>query len=1252
MSPAPSVITKIGFSVLGKIISLIFDKTKSFASKNEKIINTLKKCGISLNPENEFESIYAHSLVKYSTEIKNKDFADFFAEKEIWEAFKMKHLNNYDEYRNRINTYLNIGDERFMKIRSAGYRKVEDLTNEIERFSKIFDETIKEAMRPSEVKLQSNQEKILGNTDNIKNDIKSIKDFLKENIDISGEFLKKSKELLDQEKYNEAKIWLEEFDKTHLNSDEKRWKFFNNLGVAYIGIGNQEKAAEYLIEAQKHQPDNQNALENAAFGYHIKRDNGKVKEFAEKLLKKDQSNLIAKQLIILSCDTLENALIYFETIPFEMRQNSHIAGAIAFKYYQEDDFENAIKWYGVAIKERPQDKELIYLYSVSVSSNINKKINSNVSLSEEDLKKGKDAAEKTNNLWNEITNKEEKKNRIDWAVNGATLLANLGEFEESLVLLKETEKLMPDNWYIIRNLAVIYHQNGQPDKAVKYFERLLQKEKTPENIILYANLVYNEQFTEKYQETITFLNELLQNLDSDERSKDKAVSLETFILYNQNKIDEAFNFIEEHLKKDPSNPYHLFTTGVCYLRNNNNEKAIEFFEKAKLNISSDSDHFLRKMIAERFFGLNQFKSASEVYENLIEKPYAYDETTFKYITALYYSDRNKELLEICGELRNNHGIDEKITPLEINVLEVKGDIEEAYHLSEIYLKDFYNIHERIRNGMLLWRFNEENMNDKLDKFLLDFDINDLKPQPFELWKKLTFLFEKRGLFNNDVRRKHLEFTYEMRRNFYNNIEAHKLYYFNFITKFQDFVNKVEKIENNCHVQIEIEGSGKFDFIIDDRSDVSSEKKEITPSDPRAQKVLGKTIGFSYTYRETPYGKTTAKITDFGSKYVFALRESEKIIDQAPDARGFYKIKIPENEKGELDAPAFFKLLENGNKKWKKISNETKKLYASRRIPLSFYAKAEQKNIIEAWLEVTKDKELGVFSTTGIAKKVYPVLKELLFRKEDQPIVIDLLSIMTLIAIDDENIIPENYKSFLIPQSSLDIINDISTNFPNSQEVLDLANKIKDWIDKNCKIENPSTAIKELEEPMGKEFTDPPCLAKEKCAFYYSDDTVQRGFSETSGVWTEIILMDLLYKGKIDEDKHKDMMIRLAGMYYYRTVVNSDVLIHAIKNTKGEVNSTIERLFHYFSAKIYDEDFSILTGTDFLIKLVRQKVLSDYKKLTIINKFFDVFFKGRLGRKMAVSKFEATIKHKFQYDILKRDYLIGILNAWERTHLIV
>jgi hypothetical protein len=280
------------------------------------------------------------------------------------------------------------------------------------------------------------------------------------------------------------------------------------------------------------------------------------------------------------------------------------------------------------------------------------------------------------------------------------------------------------------------------------------------------------------------------------------------------------------------------------------------------------------------------------------------------------------------------------------------------------------------------------------------------------------------------------------------------------------------------------------------------------------------------------------------------------------------------------------------------------------------------------------------------------LKELLFRKEDQPIVIDLISIMTLIAIDDENIIPENYKPFLIPQSSLDIINDISTNFPNSQEVLDLANKIKDWIDKNCKIENPSTAIKELEEPMGKEFSDPPSLAKEKTAFYYSDDTIQRSFSETNGVWTELLLMDLLYKRKIKEDKYKEMMIRLTEMYYYRTVVNSDILMHAIKITKGKINATIENLFHYFSANIYDEDFSILTGTDFLIELLQQNFLSDFKKQTIINAFFIAFFKNRIGRKMAVSKFEATIKHKFQYDSLKRDYLIGMLFDWERTHVTV
>ncbi|HOG44170.1 MAG TPA: hypothetical protein PK560_08825, partial [bacterium] len=916
-------------------------------------------------------------------------------------------------------------------------------------------------------------------------------------------------------------------------------------------------------------------------------------------------------------------------------------------------FENALKWYDIAIKERPQDTELKSLYADTILRKIDNKINSNLPLTVEDKKEADESINIFKGLWSGIRTTEEKRNRIGWAINMATLLANLERFDESLFFFKEAEILLPDYWLIIRNLATIYHKIGQAEKAVDYFEKLLQKERTPENIILYSNLIYNERIADKYNKTIELLNELVENRDADNKYKDKAISLIAVILCDQNKIDEAFEFIDRYIKVAPSNPYHLLTMGVCHLKNKNYEKATEFFEKAKSHIFSESDYFLKRMIAERLFNLNQFKSASEVYESLIQKPYVYDEVTFRYITSLYHSENNKKLLEICEELREHYGIDEKITPFEINVLEIKGDIQEAYEISELYLKSFDNIQEKVRNAMLLWRFNKPDKNDKLDRFLLDFDLVKIKNQPIELWKKLGFLFDKRSLFNNGVRRKYLDFTYEMRRNFYNDIEVHKLYYFNFITKFQDLIKKVETIENNCHVQIEIEGSGKFDFIIDDRPDVSSEKKEITTDDPRAQKVLGQKNGFKYTYRESPFGNIFAKIVGFGSKYVFALRDSLKIIDQAPDARGFYKVKIPENEKGELDVPAFFKLLESGNKEWKKISTETKTFYTSRRIPLSFYAKAEQINIIDAWLKVTKDKELGVFSTTGIAKNVYPVLKELLFRKEDQPIVIDLISIMTLIAIDDENIISENYRPFLIPQSSLDLVNDVSSHFPNSQDVLDLANKIKDWIENFCRIENPLSIVsQELIEPLGKEFADPPSLAKEKKTFYYSDDTIQRSFSETAGVWTELLLMDLLYKGKIDEKKHKDMMVKLAEMYYYRTVVSADILINAVQKADGNINSTIEKLFHYFSANIYDEDFSILTGTDFLIELLQQNFLSDFKKRTIINEFFSAFFKNRIRRKMAANKFEATIKHKFQYDSLKRDSLIEMLRDWERTHLTV
>ena len=148
-------------NLLGKVIEEIVrksaEKTWRAATRNEKVLKVLNAVGLKPGtPDQNFESVYAHTLVEYGAE-KPQSILNLFRHKDIQRAFQMSFerddlsiLNQESEHLIRWNK---IGDEL----------RAQHLEPRLEfgRFALVFDEMIDRSRTPAEVRTEQKLDKIL-----------------------------------------------------------------------------------------------------------------------------------------------------------------------------------------------------------------------------------------------------------------------------------------------------------------------------------------------------------------------------------------------------------------------------------------------------------------------------------------------------------------------------------------------------------------------------------------------------------------------------------------------------------------------------------------------------------------------------------------------------------------------------------------------------------------------------------------------------------------------------------------------------------------------------------------------------------------------------------------------------------------------------------------------------------------------------------------------------------------------------------
>ena len=249
-------------------------------------------------------------------------------------------------------------------------------------------------------------------------------------------------------------------------------------------------------------------------------------------------------------------------------------------------------------------------------------------------------------------------------------------------------------------------------------------------------------------------------------------------------------------------------------------------------LSPETDWVTRYRLADILYSSNRFAEAARQLEEIVDIRVD-SEPTRRLLSCYYRSGDLNSALEVCKALRDEYGLLQYTTQIEISIREETDDLTSASQLCEEYLQlhpDDLTI--EIQQAAINYRLKRF---DAVDTFL-DGDISIVGLSSASSYR-LTELFLRRRYY-----REALGSTYETRRRFLDEAQAHMLYVHTFFALPEDARSWLDLEEARVGAAICItEESEDTCIVIDDRDDVDITRGEFPPEHPYVKRLLGKKI---------------------------------------------------------------------------------------------------------------------------------------------------------------------------------------------------------------------------------------------------------------------------------------------------------------------------------------------------------------------------------------------------------------------------
>ena len=610
-----------------------------------------------------------------------------------------------------------------------------------------------QAIKDDTEKIKDDNKEIKQTTQATSDDVREVKSLLNFNISdlIKTEVAKEhqaeinnAKNLLKSHKPTTAlelletlknRIWVDA-------SEDLKFSILTNMAAAQFVLNDEQEAAELLIKAFRHKPEDEIALSNRALAHFLRGEMEIASGYARQTLDKNDDNTDAYVILVGISEEEETLDEVIDKVPDYLHDSPQIAYAISKIAKIRGEYEVAKRWGEIMVDQgnAPDFKAAFatILIKQVLEDNLAVGTSQLYKTQKEQLKR---AIGFLTEAWNCVSITELKDYRADWIINRGIAHFHLRELTKAIEDLDTALEIEKSNPILIKNRALLAFECGDIPKAVELLEKIQSAPEVPEAPIILANILFA---SERLDEAITKLNDFLQT-DLSPELQEKARRLLIKVYIADKRFDDALEISIAMRESTPKSIPNLVDAACIFSASEKRDEAVSLLKEA-YNYVQDGAEFLDIVIlADQLYIHELFKEAATLYEKLADTSQNSQYTQWL-VQSYYNSGEIGKALEICQKLREKYGPLENITEMEVVIYEEIGDMNQAETVCKEYLKKFPNGNDmQICLGMILIRSSKETEIDNvLDSFPDSKNFSFLKNLSLEACVQFAHLHQIRS----------------------------------------------------------------------------------------------------------------------------------------------------------------------------------------------------------------------------------------------------------------------------------------------------------------------------------------------------------------------------------------------------------------------------------------------------------------------------------------------------------------------------
>lgn len=1054
-------------------------------------------------------------------------------------------------------------------------------------------------------------------------------------------------------------------DRIWLNTTSSvRYRILTNQGAAYLDLHKYRDAGRLFVKALQYNSVDEKAIENAAFGYLLLGDLPTAKKMATEVLKDNPTSSRAYFIIIQAISNDGERDIFISDIPDYIAKTQDVAYVIGNIAHNKGDLHESKKWLEIAIENEIEDTSEIKAILGSVLLELvltDPTTLGGHQLNQHHINLLTESVKLCTFAWEKLLDSNLQKLHVLLLVIRGIAKRLLDDSDGCENDIRTAFNLMPQHPKVIYFKALSDFDNGKPEKTINPLKEILLDNETPDALFLYIEALKR---LKKSNDAIVEINSLLkQDFPPEKIDRLNRILIELYLDISH--FDEALDIAELRVKEEQTSITKMVDLSHVLRMSGKIDEADSTLFKAKdlITESSPTQHLIE--LADDFFGIGFYEESARTYEKFVDI-HQKSKFTYKIVYAYYQCGEIGQALEICTAIQKKFGHIPHFSQIEFAIYNEIGNLPQAKIVCQEYVdKNPNEFGMKLNLAVVNLRCN--NLLEVGDFLNSSIDLDSLS---IDDGTKLANLFYDRGLVQNAIK-----ISYELRLNFFKDSRVHLNYIWAILNIENEDWLYPTIVEVDTVVWIEQADTTRY-YILENNEDVDIIRNELSLNDELSQKMLGKSVGDKFTFN-TIVSEDNFKITKIMSKYVFAFQESRDQFNQLfPRAVGLWKLPIEKKNPDAISSDNFEKIKDLANKNYER-NKKISELYAQRRLTIGAIAGNIQINVFDIWVDFTKQSDLGIYCAKGSSDEREQALNQI---NDVNKLIVDPISLATMIELSAGNLIINNFGKLGIAQSTIDSLQEVfrknkgisSKGFMSlvglgeNVSVLEVSAEsiqkktekfegILDWVRNNCEIIPCDAALKlkrskrdECNGILGQAFMDTILIASQEGNILYSDDALVRAIAKdkfnVEGVWTQILLMGCLDKKVIDNEKHHKMVVDLVNLNYHHTSVNSRVVIEAAKQANWNLESPFINVLNTLIAKYSDELSAFRVSVDFTSLLWKEQINVE-KRDWIFWNLLTILTTGRWAPPLT-EKFKSSIINQSDFSQIDKKNIIELIELWD------